>query len=614
MVPDNFLLNQRYHILSKVGEGGFGAVYKAEDTAFDNRLVAVKEMSDAGLSAQELAEASAAFKRETLLLAKLMHPNLPSIYDHFAEQGHWYVVMDFIEGETIETRLNQTPHGYLPIAQVLEIGIQLCSVLDYLHTRQPPIIFRDLKPSNIILTSDGYIYLIDFGIARHFKPGKARDTIAFGSPGYAAPEQYGKTQTTPHADIYSLGVTLYQMLTGIDPTQTPFQFTPLKLPGHQALPLGLDTLIMNMLELDETKRPDTMRIVKQELQRISVQLAIQAVTPQPPRTVPSISVGTPPQPTASPIQSAVSGNRLYIYREHKGEVRTLSWSPDGETIASAGNDRSMHLWRPLLSGDTDFVYTNHSDCIHAVAWSPDGQRIASASADHTVHVWSATLSHRWLKSLAFLTGFHYLSYTGHTGAVYTVTWSPDGVFIASAGNERAVHVWNSTTGELSVVYKGHSDIIRAVQWSPDGRYLASSSNDHTIRIWNAQTAHNLHLLRAPSSIAYALAWSPDSRYLALGASDHTAQIWDIVVGRKILTYEGHTSEVYSIAWSPDGKEVASGGGDGTFQIWDAITGNTLFTDRNRSTAVRAIAWSPDGLYLACTGYDKTVDVWQIFGK
>src|SRR6266581_921852 len=599
MVPDNFLLNQRYHILSKVGEGGFGAVYKAEDTAFDNRLVAVKEMSDAGLSAQELAEASAAFKRETLLLAKLMHPNLPSIYDHFAEQGHWYVVMDFIEGETIETRLNQTPHGYLPIAKVLEIGIQLCAVLDYLHTRQPPIIFRDLKPSNIILTPDGYIYLIDFGIARHFKPGKSRDTIAFGSPGYAAPEQYGKTQTTPHADIYSLGVTLYQMLTGIDPTQTPFQFTPLKLPGHQALPLGLDTLIMNMLELDETKHPDTMRIVKQELQRISVQLAIQAVTPQPP---------------ASPIQSAVSGNRLYIYREHKGEVRTLSWSPDGETIASAGNDRSMHLWRPLLSGDTDFVYTNHSDCIHAVAWSPDGQRIASASADHTVHVWSATLSHRWLKSLAFLTGFHYLSYTGHTGAVYTVTWSPDGVFIASAGNERAVHVWNSTTGELSVVYKGHSDIIRAVQWSPDGRYLASSSNDHTIRIWNAQTAHNLHLLRAPSSIAYALAWSPDSRYLALGASDHTAQIWDIVVGRKILTYEGHTSEVYSIAWSPDGKEVASGGGDGTFQIWDAITGNTLFTDRNRSTAVRAIAWSPDGLYLACTGYDKTVDVWQIFGK
>ncbi len=157
MIPDNSLLKQRYHILSKVGEGGFGAVYKAEDIAFDNRLVAVKEMSDAGLSAQELAEASAAFKRETLLLAKLMHPNLPSIYDHFAEQGHWYVVMDFIEGETIETLLNKAPHGYLPVAQVLEVGIQLCSVLDYLHTRQPPIIFRDLKPSNIILTPDGYI-------------------------------------------------------------------------------------------------------------------------------------------------------------------------------------------------------------------------------------------------------------------------------------------------------------------------------------------------------------------------------------------------------------------------------------------------------------------------
>jgi len=336
-------------------------------------------MSDAGLSAQELAEASAAFKRETLLLAKLMHPNLPSIYDRFAEQGHWYVVMDFIEGETIETCLSQTPHGYLPISQVLEIGIQLCSVLDYLHTRQPPIIFRDLKPSNIILTPDGYIYLIDFGIARHFKPGKSRDTIAFGSPGYAAPEQYGKAQTTPHADIYSLGVTLYQMLTGIDPSQTPFQFTPLKLPGHQPVPVGLDTLIMNMLELDETKRPDTMRIVKQELQRISVQLAMQAVALHPPKATPSMLTVASPQAIAPLIQPDVSGNRLYmrrIYREHKGEVRTLSWSPDGETIASAGNDHSIHLWRPLLSGDTDFVYTNHSDCIHAVAWSPDGQRIA----------------------------------------------------------------------------------------------------------------------------------------------------------------------------------------------------------------------------------------------
>src|SRR5207245_3375579 len=107
----------------------------------------------------------------------------------------------------------------LPREEVIDIGIQLCTVLDYLHTREPSIIFRDLKPANIMRTANGHLYLIDFGIARHFKPGQSRDTMALGSPGYAAPEQYGRAQTTPRADLYSLGVMLQQLLTWNNPTQ-----------------------------------------------------------------------------------------------------------------------------------------------------------------------------------------------------------------------------------------------------------------------------------------------------------------------------------------------------------------------------------------------------------
>src|SRR6266704_2200175 len=168
------------------------------------------------MSPQEIIEATENFKREALLLAGLTHPNLPSIYDHFSEAGRWYLVMDFIEGETLEERLNKEPEGRLSVEEAQRIGIQLCTVLGYLHGRQPPIIFRDLKPANIMMTPDGHLYLIDFGIARHFKPGQAKDTIAFGSPGYAAPEQYGKAQTTARSDIYSLGANLHQLLTGID--------------------------------------------------------------------------------------------------------------------------------------------------------------------------------------------------------------------------------------------------------------------------------------------------------------------------------------------------------------------------------------------------------------
>jgi len=123
-----------------------GAVYEAQDTQLGNRLVAIKEMSQSGLNPDEMLEAFSAFKREAHMLASLQHPNLPSIYDHFSEAGRWYLIMSFIEGETLEEYLSQAKELKLPIQEILDIGIQPCTVLDYLHTRQPPIIFRDLKP------------------------------------------------------------------------------------------------------------------------------------------------------------------------------------------------------------------------------------------------------------------------------------------------------------------------------------------------------------------------------------------------------------------------------------------------------------------------------------
>ena len=270
LLTPNHLLNQRYRILSQLGKGGFGAIYKAEDAQLGNRLLAVKEMSQSGLSPQEIIEATENFKREALLLASLTHPNLPSIYDYFSEAGRWYLVMDFIEGETLEEHLNKEPEGRLSVEETQRIGIQLCMVLDYLHGRQPPIIFRDLKPTNIMMTPDSHLYLIDFGIARHFKPGQAKDTIAFGSPGYAAPEQYGKAQTTARSDIYSLGATLHNLLTGIDPSLSPFQFAPLQQQGRP-IPPGLESLIMQMLEMNEGKRPESMIVIKQQLQSIDRQ-------------------------------------------------------------------------------------------------------------------------------------------------------------------------------------------------------------------------------------------------------------------------------------------------------------------------------------------------------
>ena len=330
------MLNRRYRVVAQVGKGGFGAVYKAEDIYFGNRHVAVKEMSQSNLNAQELAEATRAFKQETLLLSKLKHPNLPSIYDQFNDAGRWYLVMDFIEGETLETALERANGNRLPPSQALNIAFQVCSVLDYLHTRQPPIIFRDLKPANIMLTPTAHIYLIDFGIARHFKPGQTKDTAALGSSGYAAPEQYGKAQTTPRADLYGLGATLHQMLTGDDPSQSPFHFAPLRQRGlhADAAVAQLEALIMQLVDMDVHKRPASALLVRQTLLEIASQFPPMAAANTNPLQA-SISTGMgipagykPPVPPAAHAAYATFATRNQIqasrFRHSHNRIRAAS--------------------------------------------------------------------------------------------------------------------------------------------------------------------------------------------------------------------------------------------------------------------------------------------------
>jgi serine/threonine protein kinase len=261
------LLQQRYHLLRQVGKGGFGVIYQAVDTHFGNRLVAIKQLNRRSISAQRFTAAIEAFKREALVLAHLVHPNLPRVYDFFCEGGCWYLVMDFIDGETLEAYLYRMG-GRLPLEQVLQIGIRLCNVLGFLHTRPSPIIYRDLKPANIMLTREGHLYLIDFGIARIFKPGQAQDTAAYGTPRYTAPEQYGQAQTTPSADIYSLGATLHRLLTGQNPSKTPFHFVPGQR-EHRSPVADFERLVGRMLDLDASRRPATMLGIKQQLQHIA---------------------------------------------------------------------------------------------------------------------------------------------------------------------------------------------------------------------------------------------------------------------------------------------------------------------------------------------------------
>jgi serine/threonine protein kinase len=204
-----------------MGKGGFGAVYKAHDERFEaQRVVAIKEMSDAHLSPDERTQALKDFRQEANLLVQLTHPNLPAVSDFFEEGGKAYLVMEFVEGRSLE-RVQEEAKGPLDEALVMGWAVQLCGVLHYLHTRPQPIIFRDMKPSNMMVTTDNQIKLIDFGIARVFKQSATRDTTLLGSQGYAPLEQYGRGQSDPRSDIYALGASLYDLLTNSLPADAP---------------------------------------------------------------------------------------------------------------------------------------------------------------------------------------------------------------------------------------------------------------------------------------------------------------------------------------------------------------------------------------------------------
>ncbi|GCE05887.1 serine/threonine protein kinase [Dictyobacter aurantiacus] len=334
------LLQQRYRLLNKIGEGGFSIVYRAEDIQ-TRQVVAVKAVSLRGLSAQEKIEATDAFNREVTILTKLTHRNLPRLYRHFSDAECWYMVMDYIEGETLEKYLERHQQMPFRLEEVLDIGTILCDVLDYLHSNQPPIIFRDLKPANIMVTSAGYIYVIDFGIARQFKQGKPKDTIPFGSPGYAAPEQYGKAQTTPRSDIYSLGAILHQLMTGSDPSQSPFAFAP--LPNlHQQAVAKLDTLLQRMVALDSQRRPDSMVEVQESLQEISrlhyhqQGLSSQYYRPTLSRTFQTAAYAQPLPSTPTPNNAGVA---TFVQQQQQQQQTFYAASPFAQSTTPPPSNR-----------------------------------------------------------------------------------------------------------------------------------------------------------------------------------------------------------------------------------------------------------------------------------
>ncbi len=264
------VLQNRYKITGVLGVGGMGSVYQSRDMHFPNavRYVAVKEMlnlaSDPTLREMTLKN----FEREANILAELTHSAIPKIYDYFSSKDRAYLVMEYINGKDLEAVINSVP-DHLPLDIVLKWALELCDVLNYLHTQEPPIIFRDMKPSNVMIDQQGNVRLIDFGIAKAFQSGGQKGTM-IGTEGYSPPEQY-RGDASPAGDIYALGATLHHLLTRRDPRlEPPFSFN--ERPIRQANPkvsTDLDAVVMHALNYDPKDRYPTAGAMKDAIANLN---------------------------------------------------------------------------------------------------------------------------------------------------------------------------------------------------------------------------------------------------------------------------------------------------------------------------------------------------------
>ena len=290
------LLARRYRIMRQLGSGTIGSVYLAEDQSVANRLVAVREITGMTAAEGDQAQAIDRFKREVELLNRLDHPAIPTIYDCFldAARSRFYVVMTFIEGDTLSRRQEENG-GRIDELTATQWAIDICDVLDYIHSQIPPIIYRDLKPANLMLDAHNRVTLVDFGIARFVGPWQEGE-IAIGTMGYAPPEQFaGKIE--PASDIYSLGATMFHLLTGHDPQDKPlliFDFTKSPKPRelNPELTFEIEAMICRAVEHRPEARP-TARAFAEELKKHLLRLHDQEASVQAP-DVP-VSVGSPSQ-------------------------------------------------------------------------------------------------------------------------------------------------------------------------------------------------------------------------------------------------------------------------------------------------------------------------------
>jgi WD40 repeat protein len=607
------LLRERYRAIKPLGRGGFGRTFLAVDEDKPSKpRCAIKQFFPLSQGTSSAEKAAELFNREAVRLDELgKHPQIPELLAHFQQERYQYLVQEFIEGQNLQQELAQA--GPFSENQIRSLLNDLLPVLQFVHSCS--VIHRDIKPPNIIRrrisqTPVAYAYPTLTGelVLVDFGAAKVVEGALKTGTVIGSPEFVAPEQIRGQA-VYASD--LYSL--GVTCIYLLTQISPFDL-----FDINQDAWVWQdflKVQIDPKLGRILDKMLEPSLSRRynSATEVLQDLQPHQ-----RVDMGAPP---LASHRRAGTGAQPLSSPAIPAQPRMPAGNAVLATVAGTIIPVPPKLQVvPARAPTWKCVHTliGHSNAVTSVAFSPDGQTLASGSEDKTIEMWKLDAGKRWY------------TLTGHSDWVTCVAFSPDGRTLASSSRDKTIQIWDLNKGKWWYALTGHADRVSAVAFSPNSEILASSSRDKTVQLWNLNKGKWMSTLTGHTDGVQAVAFSADGKFLASGSRDKTVRLWDWQAGKSICTLADHGDWVRSTVFDPNslagqtpplvrggvGFILASGSRDGTAKLWRVDgegRGTLLRSMKDNSGDVLCLAFSPDGKVLASGSRDGTIYLWDAEG-